>query len=151
MFGLLGKIFGSQKALNTIVSGASSALDKLIYTEEEKAGDAAASRAAARGMVIKWMESTKGQNLARRLLAVMISTIWLLQYIVSMALDIAVIFISNQLAADRLAQASMVIGERAESMNGAMMLILGFYFAAPHMGAIATAALQKFGKNKSPA
>jgi hypothetical protein len=39
-----------------------------------------------------------------------------------------------------------VIGGYAENMNGAMMLILGFYFAAPYMGDMTKSALNKFSK-----
>jgi len=43
-------------------------------------------------------------------------------------------------------ESAKIINESAQSMNGAMMLILAFYFAAPHMGDIAKAALNKFSK-----
>jgi hypothetical protein len=49
---------------------------------------------------------------------------------------------------DQVSQSAMAIGERADSMTGAMMLILAFYFAAPHMDKIVGAALGKFGGNK---
>ena len=37
------------------------------------------------------------------------------------------------------------MGGYAHEMNGAMMLILGFYFAAPYMGSIVEGAMKKFG------
>jgi len=145
MFGFLGRIFGTEKALSSIVDGVSNGLDALVYTDEEKAGDAAKSRSEARAMVIQWMAATQGQNLARRFLALIITAIWLLQYVGAMALDLASIWVAD---AARLQQASAVIGERASAMTGAMMLILGFYFAAPYMGDISKAALNKFGGKK---
>lgn len=145
MFGFLGSLFGSQKALGGIIDGVTNGLDALVYTEEEKAGDAAKERAKAREMVVEWMATTKGQNLARRFLALIITVVWLLQYVGSMALDIAAIFVD---APAKLTEASAVIGERASGMTGAMMLILAFYFAAPHMGKIAEGALKKFGGEK---
>ena len=48
----------------------------------------------------------------------------------------------------KLIAASAVINESAQQMNGAVMLILGFYFAAPHMGDIAKVDMQRFGKQK---
>jgi hypothetical protein len=62
-----------------------------------------------------------------------------------MGLDLAAVWASD---AAKLHAAGAVIGGRAESMNGAMMLILGFYFAAPHMGKLAESALQRFGGQK---
>jgi len=89
------------------------------------------------------MESTtKGQNIARRLLALVITGVWLTQYIASLLLDLAAVWIEDS---TRITESSLVIGQRAESMNGAMMLILAFYFAAPHMGKIVDGALNKFG------
>ncbi|OEJ64645.1 hypothetical protein [Magnetovibrio blakemorei] len=140
--GFFGKIFGTEAALQGVVSGVTRGLDALVYTDEEKAGDAAKDRSEARKMVVEWMASTQGQSLARRLLALIITAVWLLQYLTSMALDLVAIWEVNPV---NLQLASSVIGERAGAMNGAMMLILGFYFAAPHMGDIAKAALLKFG------
>ena len=148
MFGLIGNIFGSQKALGGIVDGVTKGLDALVYTDEEKAGDAAKERSEARGMVVEWMATTKGQNIARRLIALMIVFTWLIQFWAAMLLDITVIFVNEALAL-QLGAAADVIGERATQMNGAMMLILGFYFAAPHMGKITEVAMQKFGSGKS--
>lgn len=139
-----GKLFGSDKALSGIVDGVSNGLDKLFYTDEEKAEDEAKDRAAARGMVIKWMQATQGQNLARRLLALLITFTWLIQYIIVAALNVAAIWLDET---EKLQQSASLIADSASSMVGAVMLILGFYFAAPHMGDIAKAALVKFGKD----
>ena len=122
-------------------------LDKLFYTDEEKAEDGRKERSEARGMIIHWMQATSGQNLARRLLALVITAVWLFMYISSAALDVAAVWLGGR--ADQLNTSSMLIGDRATEMNGAMMLILGFYFAAPHMGSIANKAMDRFsGKKK---
>jgi len=94
---------------------------------------------------VKWMSTTKGQNIARRLLALIITSVWLLQYIASMALDLATVWVEDSI---KITESSLIIGQRAESMNGAMMLILAFYFAAPHMSKIVGGALTKFGDKK---
>lgn len=151
MLGLsfLGKLFGSDKAIEKGIDTVSNGLDKLIYTKEEKAEDAMKERAAARGMLIEWMTSTQGQNLARRLLALVITAVWLGMYLLSAVLDVSIIWADPRIG-DSISLSAKVIGERATEMNGAMMLILGFYFAAPHMGNIITTAMTKFGgKNAS--
>jgi len=137
-----GKLFGSSDSVNSMVDGVKNGLDAMFYTDEEKAIDGAKERSEARSMVVKWMSATQGQNLARRFLAMVISGVWLLQYIGSMALSIGSIWVEEP---DKLIESSKVIAESADSMTGAMMLILGFYFAAPHMGAISKIALRKFG------
>ena len=146
MLAVIGKIFGSDKALSAVIDGVSNGLDKLVYTKEEKADDAAKDRASARAMVITWMDSTKGQNIARRLIALAIVSVWLFQYLACMALSIAAIWISP---AAPLISSAHVIGTFAERMNGAVMLILGFYFAAPYMGGLVKGAMDKFAGGKS--
>ena len=143
MLGIVGKIFGSDKALSAVVDGVSNGLDKLIYTSEEKADDAAKDRASARAMVITWMESTKGQNIARRLIALAIVSVWLLQYLACMAMSVAAVWVNPDMNA-ALVSSARIIGTFAERMNGAVMLILGFYFAAPYMGSLVKGAMDKF-------
>lgn len=142
-----GKLFGTDKAIEKSIDTVANGIDKLIYTSEEKADAAAEDRSEGRKMLIRWMESTQGQNLARRLLALVITTTWLGMYLLSAALDISTIWVTDNIA--KVATSAQLIGERAMEMNGAMMLILGFYFAAPHMDKIVGKAMDKFqgGKN----
>lgn len=144
MLGLktLGKVFGTEKALSSVVSGVRDGLDALAYTDEEKAHDAAKDREAARGMVVDWMKATQGQNLARRLIALIVTVIWVVMYATTIVLGVASIWITGD---DKIVAAAKIIGERATEMNGAMMLILGFYFAAPHLGDIVSTAMSRFG------
>jgi len=140
--GFWGKLFGTDRAIEKGIDVISSGLDALIYTDEEKAGDARQERAAARGMLIAWMQSTQGQNLARRLLALVITAVWLFMYLFAAALNVAAIWATA--AQEKIIESAALIGDRATEMNGAMMLILGFYFAAPHMGQIVNTAIERF-------
>ena len=144
--GILGKIFGTEEAISKSIDLIASAGDKLVYTDEEKADDKAKRAAQIDTLLIRWMETTTGQNLARRLLAVMITCVWLTQYVVSMIINLTAVWVDD---AKLWHETAKVIGGYAEQMNGAMMLILAFYFAAPHMSGIVDVALNKFG-NKSP-
>lgn len=147
MWGIIGKLLGTEATINKGIDVISSGLDKLIYTEEEKAGDASIERAKARGMLIKWMDATQGQNIARRLLALIISSVWLFMYILSAGLDLSVVWVNQELV-DNIVKSADTIGARATQMNGAMMLILGFYFAAPHLGKIIPVAMKRFGNTE---
>ena len=42
----------------------------------------------------------------------------------------------DQVTVDRMMQSAQSLEVSAHEMNGAMMLILGFYFAAPHIDKI---------------
>jgi len=142
--GLFGKLFGTEKALSGIVKGVTSGLDALVYTDEEKAKDAAQSRTEARQMVVKWMESTQGQNLARRLIALSITFVWLSLWLMSVFASMLTIFISSH--ADNILALGQIAKGAAAEMNPAVMLILAFYFAAPHMGELSKAFIAKHNK-----
>lgn len=144
--GFWGRLFGSSHAVNAMVDGVTNGLDALVYTDEEKSLDAAKERSEARGMLVSWMAATQGQNLARRFIALVIAGIWVFQYLAVTLLSIISIWVGDPEGFERSAK---VIGQNAEQMNAAMMLVLGFYFAAPHMGLIAKSALERFAhKNK---
>jgi hypothetical protein len=146
----MGKIFGSEKALESAVSGINRGLDALVYTDEEKAQDAALERQKARSMVVEWMGNTTGQKLARRLIAVSITFVWLLQYIAAWGLVVAAIFVDPE-TGERLKEASALTQEHSDGMTGAIMLILSFYFAAPHMDKIVGPAMERFAKTNKKA
>lgn len=141
-----GKIFGSEKALTGIVDGVTNGIDALVYTDEEKAGDAAADRSEARKMVVGWMDATQGQNLARRLISLTITAVWLMMYLISVLVGMVAIFVNDDgvVTADKLNAVGTIAKSAAMDMNPAVMLILAFYFAAPHMGDIAKAVTGKF-------
>jgi hypothetical protein len=140
-----GKMFGTDKAFETIVDSGVAAIDKLYYSKEEQADDRKAAVTEFRTMIVSWMDSTKGQNLARRLLALMISVVWLSQYVTMMGLSVVAVWVDQP---DKFVESSKIIGDYAENMNGAMMLILAFYFAAPHMDKIVGGAMNKFSGTK---
>jgi hypothetical protein len=91
------------------------------------------------------MGNTTGQKLARRLIAVSITFVWLLQYIAAWGLVVAAIFVDPE-TGERLKEASALTQEHSDGMTGAIMLILSFYFAAPHMDKIVGPAMERFAK-----
>jgi hypothetical protein len=129
---LWGKIFGTDEAIKGAVGAVRDGLDALVYTDEEKAQDASKERSEARSMLVGWMEATQGQNLARRLISLAITGVWLAQYVIaSVASALAIFFVDSNKALNELAKLMTV---NANDMSSAVMLILAFYFAAPHMG-----------------
>lgn len=137
-----GKIFGTDEAIKSAVGAVRDGLDALVYTNEEKASDAAKERSEARSMLVGWMEATQGQNLARRLISLAITGVWLMQYVVAqVAMSVAIFWTSKGKELNELATLNM---KSADDMGGAVMLILAFYFAAPHMGDFAQAIVGRF-------
>ena len=143
-----GKLFGSDKAIEGVVDGVSSGLDKLWYTDEEKNDDKKASLTEARTMIIQWLKNTQGQNLSRRLIALSIMFTWLFMHLVSVTLAVVAVW-SEKITEAKLIASAELISSAAGDMVSAVMLILGFYFAAPYMGSIAQASLKKFGKDNT--
>ena len=152
MINLFKRIFGSPEIINESLSLIRDAGDVIWYTEEEKAQDAARRGAQSDKLLIDWMESSKGQNLARRMLAVMLASVWMLMFLLSTLGDMIAPFLalhSDPAFMDAWRESSDAIDGRTEQMTGAMMLILGFYFAAPHLGKVIDGAMNKFsGVNK---
>ena len=143
MLDLIGRIFGAPQAVEGIVKGVTDGLDALVYTDEEKAGDAASARSEARAMVIQWMAATSGQNLARRLIALSITGVWLGMYLLSVMAQMVGVWWEAKTA--QLDSTARIAFEAAADMNPAVMLILAFYFAAPHMGDIASSVIKRMG------
>lgn len=137
-----GKLFGTDDAIKSTIGAVKDGLDALVYTDEEKAGDAAKERSEARSMLVGWMEATQGQNLARRLISLAITGVWLMQYVVAqLAMSVAIFWTSKSKELNELAALNM---KSADDMGSAVMLILAFYFAAPHMGDFAQAVVGRF-------
>lgn len=143
MSNLFGRIFGTEKALESAVGAVSRGIDALIYTDEEKAADAASDRSEARKMVVGWMAATQGQNLARRFLAMLVTVTWALTYLTSMIMNVIAVFLDDP---QKVITAAAIISNSSERVNGAVMLVLAFYFAAPHMDKIIGPAMDRFGK-----
>lgn len=142
MLGFLGKMFGSDKALTKTVDTVASAFDALHYSDEEKAE----AKTKAFDQVVGWMEATQGQNLTRRFLAILISMTWVSQYIIAQVLTVIAPWIDTVTTVEKMMASAAVMREGASDMTGAVMLILGFYFAARQLDKIAGAALARFSK-----
>lgn len=148
MFGWIGRVFGTQSSINKVIDTAANGLDKLHYGDQEKAQDHYKAVTEARAAIIKWIGDSTGQNLARRILAFGIGFTWLAQYWAGMVLDTSAVWVDDPKVAERMLASAVVIGERADGMTGAMMLILGFYFAAPHLDKFIVPAMDRFSKTK---
>lgn len=142
----LGKLFGSDDALSKVVDTAKDLIDESFYTDQEEAADKALAADKARGMVIDWVAASTGSRLARRLIAFSITGTWLAMYWLTALSAIAAIWLEDK--ADQLQASGLILDAAADVMISPVMLILGFYFAAPYMGDLAAGALKKFSDRK---
>ena len=70
--GVFDKLFGSDKQLDKLTTGAVSGLDKMFFTKEEKAE---ASQKLSE-WYLRYLEATQPQNIARRVIAFMVVGLW---------------------------------------------------------------------------
>ncbi|MDB4278449.1 hypothetical protein N9917_02465 [Deltaproteobacteria bacterium] len=142
MFGaeFVGRLLGAPKALEKGVEAVSNGLDKLVFTDEEKADVNAAAITEGRKMIVEWMKSTQGQNLARRIIALSITAVWLLQHFLAQVFGVVAVWSEHS---QQWIDSAKVMSDGAGSMSDPIMLILGFYFMAPHMGKIAEKLFSK--------
>lgn len=143
----LGKMFASDKALESGLGMLERAGDALVYTDEEKANNRDSMIKHKDNLVANWIESSKGANIARRFLAVLVGGIWAFLLLFSWISQQYAVW-SDKVTADKLEQMKLINDSFLEQATGGMMLILAFYFAAPYMGAIVEGAMAKFGGDK---
>jgi len=151
MFGaiasVLGNMFGTQKAGERIVDGAISALDKMVYTDEEKAEARAQQRDKVMAAYMTWLESTSGSRLARRMLAAIVTIPWASAHTAAWILKAAAPFadgvVKYQTAVDgvvrdvvisraeQFMQAAHSLAVDASANNELIGVVLLFYFGGP--------------------
>lgn len=145
MFKFLGRLFSSNTALEKGVDAAIKGVDAVFYTEEEKATDRKETLKQVGKLVVEWMTASQGHRLARRLIAVSITFTWILMYVLCGFMSVVAAFVEKP---QSFRDSGEELYNYATSMNGAVMLILGFYFAAPYMGDLVKSAVTKFrGRN----
>lgn len=145
----MGKIFVSEKSVEKAIDGTITGLDKIWYTKEEKADAEEArwkaqheARVKAQDTLLEWMKASQGHNIARRWLTVNITRVWLWQMLLGMTFAIVSVWAED---ADRfLATAGILQGYAAE-MGTIVLIIVLFYFAAPHMGSALDILLSRIG------
>jgi len=149
----LGKLFGTDAAVASVIESGKELLDDAFYTDAEEAVDKAADRTEVRGMLVEWMKNTQGQNLSRRVIALSVTATWLMMFLIATTLSVVSIWvdpvvINEVVQPDKVLASAKLIDDRNDNMTGAVMLILAFYFAAPKLGDLAGVAMARFSKQK---
>jgi len=111
---LLGWLTGGSKTAETVANGIYSGIDKLVYTDEEKAD---ASRKGFE-LFIKYQEATQPQNVARRLIAMQVVAVWVLFVMVA---GVGVVFSFEYEA--------RLVKFIDDILNWPFMFVMGFYYA----------------------
>ena len=93
------------------------------------------------------MAATSGQNIARRLIALVIIGIWSGCYVVSIAMVVVAVFLSGAWS-DHLREASGLIDAHISDIEGMLILILTFYFGAPHVENVVRAVVARRARSE---
>jgi len=112
----LASLFGGGKTTEKIVDGVVNGADALFFTDEEKSQ----ANQKILDFKLEWVKATQGQNIARRLIAVIVAALWaflVLCVVVAQAFGFASF---SQFCADLL----------RDVVNNPFLMILGFYFLA---------------------
>lgn len=112
---ILGAIFGSSKNTETLVNAGVSGLDKMFYTQEEKAE----GMADLREWFLRYLEASQPQNLARRAIAICVVGLWAALIVVAVA---AWSFLPEF--------SDYVFNVITEAVLTPFNIIIGFYFLA---------------------
>jgi hypothetical protein len=139
MFGFVAKMFGSQKAGEKIIDGVVNGIDKLWYTDEEKAGDAAQAKREGMAVYMKWLESTSGSRIARRLLAVGAFSIWAVEHITAVIMrvlsnwfgDVTTLVDGTTVIVNKLSLSADYLTATALEMQTLVAVVFAFYFGGP--------------------
>lgn len=123
-----GRLFGSSKAAEKVIDNVSMGIDKIWYTSEEKAEDAAQARREGYTVYMKWLESTSGSRVARRMIAFIVVTPWALEHIGSVIMGQVAIFADDP---SKYLDSAIQLAQSAESNNALVGTVLLFYFAGP--------------------
>ena len=121
-------IFGAPDTTKSVVDGAIAGLDALVFTDEEK------SRAAAGAAewYLRYLAATQPQNLARRLIALVIVFLWSLLILVGVAargIEVYFGLEGEDLFSDYLFEVLAAV------VMNPFLMVMGFYFAAHVMRA----------------
>ena len=114
MMSLWGHLTGSTKAVNKVVEGVYSGLDKVVFTPQERAE----LNLKVIEKVGQYMQQTSGQNLARRLSALMVTSLWCLLVVMATLFGV---FGAGE-------QSDFLFDVLADIVNPPFMIIMGFYF-----------------------
>lgn len=156
MFGFLSKMFGSSKAGEKIIDGAISGIDKIWYTDEEKAEDIAQAKREAMGVYMKWLESTSGSRIARRLLAFGAFLIWATEHITAVAMRVlsgwfgetTTIVDGVSVTTNQLLITAQYLTDTAAEQQPLVAFVFAFYFGGPVLVDASANMLQKWAGKK---
>ena len=129
--GWLGKLFASDELVDSAVSG----VDKVIFTQEEKAD-----------YLLQFLKAYEPFKIAQRFLALMVGIPYVALWVLSALMLIGSIFFTDLYWQDKLLNMSVTLAEKNnETLGNPFAIILAFYFG----GGMLEGAIRATGRKPS--
>lgn len=128
---ILGNLFGGSETGKEIVSQVGNAFDELIHTDQEEAEEKAQARREGYQVFMSWLESTSGSRIARRIIALVVTGIWALLFIMTIITRTAAAFADELATIDKLMLVSSGFSTDAQEIAPLVGVVLLFYFGGP--------------------
>lgn len=125
---LFAAIFGSSKNTETVVEGAVAGLDKMFFTKEERAE----SSQKIADWYLKYLAATQPQNLARRLIAMVVVLMWALIILVGLTARALEMWVFEPIKEGAVPYSDYAFSVLTDVVATPFAIVMGFYFAA-HM------------------
>ena len=109
-----GRLFSSQKSIEKVVDGVYNGVDKVFYTDEEKADN----RKIASKIYEKMWLAAVPSAISRRIVATSITAMWMLCILVALSAN----------AIGWSEYADYALNMLSEVVNPPFMIVVGFYF-----------------------
>lgn len=130
---LLGRIFGTESAIKKIADTAAEQIDTLYYSEQERSEDAFRAREQAVGQIVEWMRATQGERISRRFIATLIVAMWSAMWTGTAICLLSAVWVADEDTHARIVETANLLGGFASEISAEVLLILGYYFAAPQL------------------
>lgn len=114
--GLFDWLTGGGKAADKIISGVSAGIDMTFYTEEEKS----IANQKILDFKLKYAQSTTAQNVARRIIAIAVTGMWVFLVLLAVAAYLI----------DLKQFSEFIFKVLQDNVNTPFSIIVGFYFLA---------------------
>lgn len=131
MFSWLGNLFGTAAAGEKLVDNISTGIDKIWYTDEEKANDFATARREGTAVYMEWLKSTSGSRLARRFIAFIVVGKWFITGLVALLIKSAIIWTADPAGISALTETASLMTAEVMNDKELVAIVLGFYFLGP--------------------
>jgi len=118
--GILSAVFGTAKNTDKIVDGAVKGIDKLVFTNEEKAE----YQAKAADWFLRYLEASQPQNVSRRLIAVVVSAVWAFYSVLTAIVGLLELYLGGGTTVG----AEFLAGTGIKLVLPSFGLIVSFYF-----------------------